>query len=890
MAAKMRVMIGQKVSHYNIIEKLGSGGMGVVYKAEDTKLGRYVALKFLPAEMTQNRDALARFQREARTASGLNHPNICTIYDIDEYKQQPFIAMELLEGQTVRHLIAGKPMDTQVLLDVALQILDALDVAHAKGIIHRDIKPANVFVNPRGQAKLLDFGLAKLAPRPPNADQATMPGSRVELTTPGLIVGTMAYTAPEQIRGEEVDARADLFSFGAMLYEMATGRLAFDGQSIGTTIDAVLNRTPEIPSQINPKISPKLEEIIDRALEKDMSLRYQSASDLRADLLRLKRGLESGKYSGIAPQIELTPARRRNVWLALAGAAVFAGAFYLIWIGASRDRSISLQDATFLQLTNLSGMELFPNLSADGKNLVYAGGGAGNWDVYLQRVGGQNAINLTRDSSDDDTQPALSPDGQSIVFRSERNGGGIFVMGATGESVRRVADFGFNPAWSGDGKRIVFATEGIMDSPNDRHSDTSTLWVLELTLAQPQKIIDSDAVQPSWSPHGFRIAYWSITGGGKRHVWTIRPDGTEPMAVTNDAFLNWNPVWSPDGQYLYFSSDRGGNPNLWRVRIDEKSGKVSGDPDPVTSGGGTAQRQHPSISADARQIAYVEQSTTQNVYRLSFDPGTEKIYGQPMPLSRTLRAASQADASPDAQWMTFTSWGKQEDVYVMRTDGTGERQLTDDVFKDRVPRWSPDGSRIAFYSNRSGNYQAWTIRPDGSRLQQITHHAHEITRAIWAPDGKRMAIFCFEEGARIVEAGQAGADRVLAQLPPMPHADERFDPWSWSPDGKWIAGSRRPGMAAEAGVAVYSLESGKYEIISETGWLPVWLKDSRRLLFENRGRIFITDRVTKRTRELFGMPQYSINELSQPSADNRFLHFILYMREADIWLLTLNKN
>jgi Tol biopolymer transport system component len=542
---------------------------------------------------------------------------------------------------------------------------------------------------------------------------------------------------------------------------------------------------------------------------------------------------------------------------------------------------LKTREGSFTQLTSGAGEELFPTLSPDGRFVAYVSQEAGNEDIYLLRVGGENPINLTKGSTGDDTQPSFSPDGELIAFRSDRDSGGIFVMGATGESVRRVSDVGFNPVWSPDGTEIACATEGIYDAGG--RSTTSKLWALNVATGEKRIVTEGDAVQPSWSPNGHRIAYWAIEGG-VRDIWTLPAGGGDAVAVTEDAHVDWNPVWSPDGSSLYFSSDRGGSMNLWRVPIDEESGEVLGDPSPVTTGA-SAEHAHLSFSADGGRMAYVESVARSNLQEVSFDP-SEGSVGSPVPITRGSNAYGSPDVSTDGQWLVFDSRGGQEDIFVSRTDGTDRRQLSNDIHKDRIPRWSPDGSRIAFYSNRSGSYEIWTIRPDGSGLQQLTEMPEvSANYPVWSPDGSRMTYRARHLGnSYILDPNKPWEEQTPEALPLLSDAGEYLIVFSWSPDGRWLAGWTAGGD--RAGIAVFSLETREFQKLTDFGAWPQWLGDSRRLLFQAQGKILILDSGSKEYRELLAIPGTFISAPAV-SKDGRTIYFTLAEFESDIWLMTV---
>jgi len=900
-------MIGTTLGHYRILESLGVGGMGEVFAAQDTKLDRKVALKVLPASVAADPDRRERFAREAKAVAALNHPNIVTVHSVEESGDTYFLTMELVEGRTLADLIPAKGLPLDQLLKFAVPLADAVSAAHARGITHRDLKPANVMVTADGRVKVLDFGLAKLAEAAPAADSMTALRTS-PLTGEGRIVGTVSYMSPEQAEGKAVDHRSDIFSLGVMLYEMSTGERPFKGDSNVSTLSAILRDTPRSVTEINPGMPRDLGKVIRRALAKDPEQRYQSAKDLRNELRELKQELESGELltpAAIAAMgaAAVSRARRRvNVISLWGGAGIVAiGTAVTVWILMSsrqggQPASAPLQ-VTFTQVTSAAGIETTPSLSPDGKWVVYSnavGGGASN--IFLQSAGklsGQAPFNLTKDQPDqpaNNSEPAFSPDGESIAFRSSRGGGGIFVMDRTGGGVKRLTDGGHDPAWTPDGRFVIYSTDGVTD-PDGRNA-VSEGWKVDVETLKTTQLTAGDFIQPAVSPHQQRIAYWALPvstdaplriTGGNRDVWTMRLDGSQPVRVTDRSFaMNWSPVWSRDGRFVFFASDRGGSMNLWRVAIDEASGKVLGQPEAITT---------PSqwigllaLSGDGHRLAYAAYDFSCNIARVPFDPVQEKVVGPPEDITTGTLCWSQPDPSPDGTRVVFTSFHRQEDLYLARMDASGgwkASQLTSDPAKDRGPRWSPDGKQIAYYSNRGDEYALWTIDPDGSRARaRVAMRGAAQLFPVWSPDGARFVSADLDAKLNYVFAlNDTVASAPMETLPHLPDANMAFTPRSWSTDGRRIAGS------AGGSVWVYSFDTKAFTPVTPGGQ-PAWLADGKRLVYSAARRLRLVDTATKQLHEIYAIPGETLLSPGL-TKDNRFLYYQHATTGADIWVMTI---
>ncbi|HEU4766766.1 MAG TPA: protein kinase, partial [Pyrinomonadaceae bacterium] len=863
-------LVGQEIESYRIEKLLGAGGMGEVYLARDTKLDRMVALKTLPGHFVADADRLSRFQREARALSSLNHPNLVTIYEVGEVKGLHFIAMELVEGKTLSSL--RDKLSVKELLSIVAQVAEALGAAHQAGIVHRDIKPDNVMVRPDGYAKVLDFGLVKLT----EVEPVPAAAGNTQL---GVAMGTLAYMSPEQAAGEPVDHRTDIWSLGVVLYELASGRKPFTGETRQATINAILSLQQNSVINTNPNLPPDLDRILNKALDKDRELRYQTASDFRADVRRLLREIDSSaSASGARLGSALHPARRRW-WWATATFSLILMTAVIVWLALTQTKSVGpdWSRAARVQLTNQHGTEFFPSLAPDGKSFVYASNLNGNYDLFEQRVGGKNATPLTPNTASDESAPAFSPNGDRIAFRSTREPAGVYVMEASGENVRLVVPGCFHPSWSPDGKQIVCSTAGHDEAPTTRNTWPSALWIANVETGDKRFLCENDAMQPSWSPNGHRVAFWFMQpSSGRSDIATISRDGGEIEVITNDAATNWNPVWAPDGKSLYFASDRSGNMSFWRVAIDEVTGKVQGDVEAVSTPA-TFSR-HLNFSRDGKRMIYVQTDRQSNIQAVRFDPKTEKSDGEPFWITRGDRLVVRPELSPDGtRFVMRQPRHTQDDVVVVNRDGSNWRDLTNDRFFDRYPRWSPDGKSVAFVSDRSGRYEVWVLDADATKLRQVTFDSSGNTSfPVWSPDGTQI-VFRRNFVNTVLDVNKPWAEENLRLLP-LPAGEQRFLAWDWSPDGKRLIGNL---SGPPSVIGSLSLETNEYEKLTEFGASPMWLPDSTRFIFVFERKVYVGDIKTKRLREVFSSEEQEIRSVDI-SSDGELLYYSVYSSESDI--------
>ena len=845
---------------YAVDRELGRGGMAIVFLADDVRHGRKVALKVLRPDFTES-IGVERFQREIRTAAQLNHPNILSVLDSGEVAGFLFYVTPFIEGASLRErLDAEKQLPVPDAVRITMEVADALAYAHERGVVHRDIKPENILFQ-AGHALVADFGIA-----------AAMGDGSDRLTQTGMAIGTPNYMSPEQATGESrADPRSDLYSLAAVTYEMLLGVPPHVGPSPQATLARRLVEPPQSIRVVRDTVPVPVEAAVLRALARSPVDRFQGVRDFAAAL------------TADSVATTLLPARpsRRPRAAAVGAIGAIAGVAVIVTAAVFAARTLGSRPPVVegaRALTSDPGAELFPSLSPDGQWVVYSRQDGARRHLFLMGVGGRNAIPLAADSTSDDDQPAFSPDGAQIAFRSSRDGGGIFVMGKTGESVRRVTRTGYRPTWAPNADRIAYVTENIELIPQNT-GVPSELWMADVSTGATHQLPARDAVQPSWSPHGHRIAYTlrSPLHGVRIDIWTIGADGGDAVQVTDDAATDWNATWAPDGRYLYFVSDRGGSMNLWRVRIDEKTGKTRGEPEAIVTP--ATSLAHISFAADGKHLAYSSAAVGINIQRARFDPEAGTFAGDPTWITNGSRRWSSPDPSPDGSRVAFYDLDHSH-LYVADADGGNLRQITSDSASDRVARWSPDGAMLAFYSNRGGPAQLWHVRPDGSELRAWSPTG--VTLAAWSTDGKRLA------GASPERAGTAvlfdADDGNVEHLPPPPKDVAPFAPNSFSPDDRVIAGFIGFG---DVGIVTYDRSTRRYERLTSNGGWPVWLPDGRRMLYVAGGRSFyVIDRASRRTQKVFSVGTDVIGP-PRLTRDGKTVYFTRRMTEVDIWLLTL---
>jgi eukaryotic-like serine/threonine-protein kinase len=881
---------GARLGPYEIVALLGAGGMGEVYKATDTRLGRTVAIKILPEHLNAESDRRHRFEREAKAISALSHPNICTLYDIGQHEGAIYLVMEHLEGETLAQRLRRAALPIRQVIDIGAQIVDALDAAHRRGIVHRDLKPGNVMLTPSG-VKLLDFGLAKPIEEQRVAAASAGPTRTVEgpVTDPGAAVGTVAYMSPEQATGEEVDARSDLFSLGVVLYEMATRHQPFTGASSGAIFDAILHKTPTTPVRLNPDTPADLERIIDKALEKDRDLRYQTAADLRGDLNRLKRDSDSGHGAASAGRTQAglgrsiaRLARRRSVRWAAGVCAVVAVAFVVAFLILGRGQppeAAMPRLVNTVKVTSALGVEDYPSWSPDGRAMVYQSDQSGNWDIWVTQVGSRQAVNRTEDSTADDISPTWSPDGQWIAFFSKREGGGYFVMSAVGGKARKVASWppgGQYPTaaqWSPDGKQIVYAM-GQGDQP----------WLEILTLATgasrklplQRRPINNAVLDVSWSPDGQWLAYArslsDFAATSELHLTHVS-DG-QSFQVTDGTSRETSPAWSPGHHGFWFVSNRGGIPDLWTFTPGPK-GLPQGTSSQVTVG---LEVLRAVASADGTRLALAKGRTVRNVFRAPLLTNRPAVWVDATQLTSDEADYEMIDVSRGGRLVVASDRGGNWDLWTLSTNGGELEQLTTDPAVDAGARWKPDGSEIAFHSSRTGHREIWILPVGGGQPRQLTNSEEESWYPAWSPDG--LEVVARRQGGLLVMPVHGGEARRLT-------GDWRGEP-DWSPDGRWILGRSRGDRAAR--VSRIPASGGQPEPVSRReGASPRWSPSGQQIYFvglgEAAGAIWVLSVDSRQERPVTALTgrRGRLGTVGL-ATDGQHVYFLWEESRGDIWV------
>ena len=823
----MPIASGARLGQYEVLTPLGAGGMGEVYRARDTRLRREVAIKVLPAALAQKADYVARFEREARALAALNHAGIAAIYGLEEGNGFRFLAMELVEGETLaERLGAGGPLPVEEALRIAHGIAEALEAAHAKGIVHRDLKPANIKLTPEGKVKVLDFGLAKMMEEEdPGLSRADT--LRAAETREGTILGTPFYMSPEQARGRAVDRRADLWALGCVLYEMLTGRRAFDSETAPDALAAILTAEPDwkrLPRQTPDDIR----KLLLRCLEKDPARRQRDAGDAAVELESALKSLSS------LPTPRDEAGGRPSLLETLS--AFFRPA------RAPADSPAPFIPPRLSQVTFSEQIEQFPAWSPDGERLAFCRETEnGKRRIIARNLDGSEERALT-DGETDDIQPDWAPDGRSIVFARGRNPGRKVepndVFGAyegtdlcslelaTGRAVR-LAENAANPAFSPDGSRIAF--DASWAGPR-------RIWIANERGRNPQQSTSDDSeavvhVRPRWSPDGNRIVFQNIERT-KLDVRVVDLASKRLSWITNDHVQDLAPAWSSTG-FVYFSSYRGGGVNIWRVAVSP-AGEPAGLLQQLTTGAG--QDVEPAITRDGRRLAFTILRQNADIWRLPVSPESGRPAGAPEKLIATTREDSRGAWSADGKWIAFNSDRSGDmNIWLHSMEDGSSRPLTTGPGGDFQPNFSPDGGRVAFFSSRAGNVDVWVVETRGGRPRRLTRGPGISVNPAFSPDGERIAYLSDDEGRLevcVMDAGGGGARR-LTDTGVLGHFLQ------WTADGRFVVfrspsgvprtmrvpsgGGEPEEMAEVAGGAHMSFSPDQSRIMDVVGHRTLWV-------------------------------------------------------------------
>lgn len=885
---------GDMIAHYKILALLGEGGMGKVYKAEDTKLMRYVALKILPPETSYDDSRRKRFLREARAAAALDHPNICAIHEVGEADDLSYIAMQYIEGMTLDERMKLAELSLDEALSIAIQVADALSSAHAHNIIHRDIKPSNLMVTKRGDVKVLDFGLAK---RVEVIASPLEPKTMTLLTQPGLIVGTVPFMSPEQARGRDVDGRSDIWSLGVVLYEMITRREPFHEGSNSDTLAAILTRDPLPPTRDSIDVPAELQRIVVKMLRKNRDERYQTAKDVLIDLQGLRKQLQSateepslyGEPTTASPGKRFRTASRAKSkterkftqrGMAITGLAILliVAAVLLYWKGLRTQRISEkprLQDVT--QITTWPGLDIYPSLSPDGNSIAYSSDHNGSFEIYVRPIAaGARETQLTNDGQGN-FQPAWSPDGQYIAYYS-KNRGGIWISPALGGNVKQVSQFGSAPAWSPDGSLLAFQSDPItaLGAQSAPSQPPSIIWTVPIDgSAEPKPVTQVGKPSgghgaPSWSADGKHIAI-CVSDFGASSIWVVSSDGSSPKKIAN---YGYDPVYAPDGASIYYTTLSG----IWQAQVS-LTGEPLGDPVQLSSSSSERIRGF-AISASGKKAVYSALLTNSNLWYVPLSLSTASASGPPIALTldRAFRNSLPV-FSPDGKQIAFntqkTNRERAEgDIWIMDADGKNPGQVTTDgggmanwfpgqeqlaFLSYRNPRkvWtanlktlqerplsldlgedvnymrlSPDGKQIVFNAKKSGTTNVWKIGVDGGEPKQLTFDSEMIGFACWSPDGQML-------GVQI----KRGGDTHIGVMPSDGGAitqltSEKGQSWlsGFSPDGdKLVFAGFRDGVWNIWWVSRSTKEQKRvtsYTTLNEFVRYPNWSPRGNRIVYE----------------------------------------------------------